>query len=82
MVKTSHEAVGGPPVDGPGTVVWQCRNPVHPQPCWHGRCPTCRKGVTAFDHTSDDAMAIVAAHALKVHVPQLLPGAALEGKRE
>lgn len=54
---------------------WRCSNPVHPAPCWHGKCPICRKGVTAFDYNREDAEAIVASHIAKAH-----PGAALEGK--
>ena len=52
---------------------WVCTNPVHPRPCWHGRCPVCGQGVTAFCFDQAEARAEVASH-IRQHHPGAAPG--------
>jgi fructosamine-3-kinase len=50
---------------------YRCRNEVHQElfhgECWHGRCPICKQGVTAFDFTKEDAEKMVQFHIEREH---------------
>jgi hypothetical protein len=51
--------------------VFRCRNATHQElfhgECWHGSCPICHKGVTAFDFSAADAQKMVDAHIEREH---------------
>jgi hypothetical protein len=50
---------------------YRCRNRIHNELfhgwCWHGTCPVCRRGVTAFDFTEEDAEQAIAHHIEREH---------------
>jgi hypothetical protein len=67
-------AVGVAVADTAPISVWRCR--VHvglvAGECWHGTCPLCRRTVTAFDHSADEAEANVRQHIRTMHSDEVV----------
>jgi hypothetical protein len=53
------------------TGAYRCRNRIHQElfhaACWHGTCPICRQGVTAFDFSESDAQEAIDRHIKENH---------------